>query len=191
MAFTAVRHHVSGLPVARLPFAAGALSAPRLADAIRTLVGDSAAMALAMADAATALWTRFLKFDGADPAWPDRDRFVISADDGHPLLRALLQLTDVHGVAGGEGAAAPPTLEFGTHPGVEASSGPLGQNFAAAVGMALAERMLAARFGRSLVDHRTWVIAAEGDLMEGVSHEAASLAGHLRLGRLTVLYDRN
>ena len=178
----------------------------RMADAVRAFAIDAAeaaksahaGMPLGMADAATVLWTRFLKFDAADPRWPDRDRFVLSAGHGSMLLYALLHLTGHAGMdldalrrfrtLRSPAAGLP---EFGAHPAIETSAGPLGQGFAAAVGMALAERMMAARFGRSLVDHRTWVIAAEGDLMEGVSHEAASLAGHLRLGRLTVLYDRN
>jgi transketolase len=164
----------------------------RFADAIRRFALDAttdpgaaeAALALAMADAAAVLWTRFHKFDAADPAWPDRDRFVVSTGHGALLLHALLHLTGHDGVDCEEAEH----LEFGTHPGIEASSGPLGQGLAIAVGMALAERLMAARFGRSLVDHRTWVMACDGDLMEGVTHEAASLAGQLRLGKLAVLW---
>ena len=178
----------------------------RLADGLRALAIDAAELAksahagmpLGMADVATMLWTRFLKYDAADPRWPDRDRFVLSAGHGSVLLYALLHLSGHDGMGIDElrrfrqrHSAAAGLPEFGAHPGIETSGGPLGQGLATAVGMALAERMLAARFGRSLVDHRTWVVAAEGDLMEGISHEAASLAGHLRLGKLAVLYDRN
>lgn len=135
-------------------------------------------LALGMADAVSVLVTEFHRFDAADPRWPDRDRLVVSPSHGAPLLRALLDLTGHADQAGDAG-----------HPAAEASTGPLGQGFAMAVGMALAERLLAARFGKSLVDHRTWVIATLGDLMEGVSHEAASLAGHLRLEKLLVLLE--
>jgi transketolase len=177
-----------------------------LANALRALAIDAVeaaqsghpGMPMGMADAATALWGRFLKFDAADPRWPDRDRFVLSAGHGSMLLYGLLHLT---GHAGMDLAAlknfrklhspAAGHPEVGAHPGIETTTGPLGQGLATAVGMALAERLLAARFGRSLVDHRTWVIASDGDLMEGISHEAASLAGHLRLDRLCVLWDDN
>ncbi len=178
----------------------------RMADAVRALTIDAIeaagsghpGMPLGMADAATALWTRFLRFDARDPRWPDRDRFVLSAGHGSMLLYALLHLTGQAGMGTDallhfrrleSPAAGHP--EYGAHPGVEATTGPLGQGLANAVGMTLAERMLAARFGRSLVDHRTWVIASDGDLMQGVSHEAAELAGQLRLGKLTVLWDDN
>ena len=178
----------------------------RMADALRALAIDAVeaaksghpGMPMGMADAATVLWTRFLKFDSADPRWPDRDRFVLSAGHGSMLLYGLLHLTghagmdiehlkrfrQLHSPAAGH-------PELGEHPAIETTTGPLGQGFANAVGMAIAERLLAARFGDGLVDHRTWVIASDGDLMEGISHEAASLAGHLRLGKLTVLYDDN
>ncbi len=177
-----------------------------LADAIRALAIDAVekaksghpGMPMGMADAATVLWTRFHKFDAADPHWPDRDRFVLSAGHGSMLLYAVLNLT---GHAGMEidklkqfRQLHAPTAghpEFGEHPAIETTTGPLGQGIATAVGMALAERMLAARFGRSLVDHRTWVIAGDGCLMEGISHEAIGLAGHLRLEKLTVLWDDN
>jgi len=177
-----------------------------LADAIRALAIDAAekansghpGMPMGMADVATVLWTRFHKFDAADPRWPDRDRFVLSAGHGSMLLYALLNLT---GHAGMEieqlkqfRQLHSPTAghpEFGEHPAIETTTGPLGQGIATAVGMALAERLLAARFGRSLVDHRTWVIAGDGCLMEGISHEAIGLAGHLKLAKLTVLWDDN
>jgi transketolase len=178
----------------------------QMANAIRALAIDAVeaaksghpGMPMGMADVATALWTRFHKFDAADPRWPDRDRFVLSAGHGSMLLYALLYLTGHDGIGIEElrqfrqlhsPAAGHP--EFGLHPGIETTTGPLGQGFGTAVGMALAERLLAARFGRSLVDHRTWVIASDGDLMEGISHEAAALAGHLCLSKLTVLYDDN
>ncbi len=176
----------------------------RMADAVRALAIDAvdgagagdAALALGMADAATVLWTRFHGYDAADPRWPDRDRFVLSAGHGAMLLYALLHLCGHAGMAMDDlrrfrrlhspAAGHPETAE---HPAIEATTGPPGQGVAAAVGMALAERLLAARFGRSLVDHRTWAIAADGDLMQGISHEAACLAGQLRLDKLTVLWD--
>src|SRR5580693_3382910 len=180
--------------------------ARRMADAIRALAIDAVEAAnsghpglpMGMADVATALWTRFLKFDAADPRWPDRDRFVLSAGHGSMLLYALLHLTGQPGMTIEDikrfrqlhsPAAGHP--EHGEAPGIETTTGPLGQGIATAVGMALAERMLAARFGKSLVDHRTWVIASDGDLMEGISHEAIGIAGHLRLNKLTVLWDDN
>jgi len=155
---------------------------------------------LGAAPMAYALWSRFLRFDPADPAWPDRDRFVLSAGHGSALLYALLHLFGFD-LPIGElarfrqwGSRTPGHPEHGLTPGVEVTTGPLGQGLATAVGMAIAERHLAARFndgGAELFDHRTWVIASDGDLMEGISHEAASLAGHLGLGRLVVLYDDN
>jgi transketolase len=180
--------------------------ARRMADAIRALAIDAVEAAnsghpglpMGMADVATTLWTRFLKFDAADPRWPDRDRFVLSAGHGSMLLYALLYLTGQPGMTIEDikrfrqlhsPAAGHP--EYGEAPGIETTTGPLGQGLGTAVGMALAERMLAARFGKSLVDHRTWVIAGDGDLMEGISHEALGLAGHLRLNKLTVLFDDN
>ncbi len=178
----------------------------RMADTIRALAIDAVekaksghpGMPMGMADVATTLWTRFHKFDAADPRWPDRDRFVLSAGHGSMLLYALLHLTGHAGMGIEElkrfrqlhsPAAGHP--EFGEHPGIETTTGPLGQGIATAVGIALAERLMAARFGKSLVDHRTWVICGDGCLAEGVSHEAASLAGHLRLEKLTVLWDDN
>jgi transketolase len=178
----------------------------RMANAIRALAIDAVeaaksghpGMPMGMADAATALWTRFLKFDAADPRWPDRDRFVLSAGHGSMLLYALLYLTGYDGMGIEEikqfrqlesPAAGHP--EYGLHPGIETTTGPLGQGIGTAVGMAIAERLLASRFGRSLVDHRTWALCSDGDLMEGISHEAAALAGHLCLSKLTVLYDDN
>jgi transketolase len=178
----------------------------RLANAIRALAMDAVeaansghpGMPMGMADAATALFTRHLKYDPADPHWPDRDRFVLSAGHGSMLIYALLHLTGY----------ARPTIEdirnfrqlhspCAGHPesfelaGIETTTGPLGQGFAAAVGMAIAERHLNAVYGDDLVDHRTFIIAGDGCLMEGINHEATGLAGHLKLGRLIVLWDDN
>ena len=178
--------------------------ARQMADAVRAFVveaGDSAQAArpvlpLAMADVATVLWTRFHKFDAADPHWPDRDRFILSAGDGYLLLHALIALTDPAGLSTDDVAdarqwrcVAADAAALASHPSVEAIPGPLGQGIATAVGLALAERNMAARFGRSLVDHRTWVIASPADLLEGIGHEAALLAGQLGLAKLAVVYD--
>ncbi len=177
-----------------------------LANAIRFLAIDAVekaksghpGMPMGMADVATVLFSRFLKFDPADPEWPDRDRFVLSAGHGSMLLYALLHLTGYEGVTSDElkafrqwGSKTPGHPEYGHTPGVETTTGPLGQGIATAVGMALAERLLNARFGDDLVDHYTYVIAGDGCLMEGLSHEAISLAGHLGLGKLIVLFDDN
>jgi transketolase len=155
---------------------------------------------LGTAPAAWVLWSRHLRHDPADPRWPDRDRFVLSAGHGSALLYSLLHLFG-YDLSLDElrqfrqlGSRTPGHPEFGQTPGVETTTGPLGQGLANAVGMALAERMLAARCNdgvHRIVDHRTWVLAGDGDLMEGISHEAASLAGRLGLGRLTVIYDDN
>jgi transketolase len=178
----------------------------RLANAIRALAMDAVeaansghpGMPMGMADAATALFTRHLKYDPADPHWPDRDRFVLSAGHGSMLLYALLYLTgyaqptieDIKRFRqlGSPCAGHPENFEM---PGIEATTGPLGQGLAMSVGMAVAERHLNAVYGDELVDHRTYVIAGDGDLMEGVNHEAAGLAGNLKLGRLIVLWDDN
>jgi transketolase len=177
-----------------------------MADAIRVLSMDAVeragsghpGMPMGMADVATVLWTRFLKYDAADPTWPDRDRFVLSAGHGSMLLYSLLHLSGFKAMTLDElkafrqlGSLTPGHPEVGHTPGVETTTGPLGQGLAAAVGMAIAERHLAARFGSELVDHRTWVLAGDGCLMEGVSHEAISLAGRLKLAHLTVLWDNN
>ena len=167
-------------------------------DAVEKAKSGHPGMPMGMADVATVLFSRFLKFDPADPAWPDRDRFVLSAGHGSMLLYALLHLTGYEGVTIDElkafrqwGSKTPGHPEYGHTPGVETTTGPLGQGIATAVGMALAERLLNARFGDDLVDHYTYVIAGDGCLMEGLSHEAISLAGHLRLNRLIVLFDDN
>jgi transketolase len=180
---------------------------PRLlANAIRALSMDAVqaansghpGMPMGMADVATILFTEYLKHDPADPAWPDRDRFVLSAGHGSMLIYSLLHLTGyahptIDEIKGFRQLGSP----CAGHPenfmldGVEATTGPLGQGVAMAVGMAIAERHLNAEFGDELVDHRTWAIAGDGCLMEGVNHEAASLAGHLGLGRLKVFWDDN
>ena len=178
----------------------------QMANAIRALTMDAVqaansghpGMPMGMADVATVLYSDFLKFDPSDPKWPDRDRFVLSAGHGSMLAYATLHLTGY----------AQPTMDnirnfrqlhspCAGHPenfeleGVEATTGPLGQGLAMAVGMAIAERHLNAVFGDELVDHKTWVIAGDGCLMEGINHEAIGLAGHLGLGRLNVLWDDN
>ena len=167
-------------------------------DAVEKAKSGHPGMPMGMADVATVLFSRFLKFDPADPAWPDRDRFVLSAGHGSMLLYALLHLTGYEGVTLDQlrafrqwGSKTPGHPEYGHTPGVETTTGPLGQGIATAVGMALAERLMKARFGDDLVDHFTYVIAGDGCLMEGISHEAISLAGHLRLNRLIVLFDDN
>ncbi len=157
-------------------------------------------MPLGMADAAVVLWTQFLKHHPADPTWPDRDRFVLSAGHGSMLLYSLLHLTGYDlpleqlKLFRQWGSKTPGHPERGLTPGVETTTGPLGQGIANAVGMALAEQCLAARFNRpdfEIVNHFTYAVVGDGDLMEGVSHEACSLAAHWRLGKLIVLYDDN
>lgn len=167
-------------------------------DAVEKAKSGHPGMPMGMADVATVLFSRFLKFDAGDPKWPDRDRFVLSAGHGSMLLYALLFLTGFEEVTLDElksfrqwGSKTPGHPEYGHTPGVETTTGPLGQGVATAVGMALAERLLNARFGNESVDHFTYVIAGDGCLMEGLSHEAISLAGHLRLNKLIVLFDDN
>jgi transketolase len=167
-------------------------------DAVEKAKSGHPGMPMGMADVATVLFSRFLKFDPADPVWPDRDRFVLSAGHGSMLLYALLYLTGHEDVTLDQlkafrqwGSQTPGHPEYGHTRGVETTTGPLGQGIATAVGMALAERLMNARFGDDLVDHFTYVIAGDGCLMEGLSHEAISLAGHLRLNRLIVLFDDN
>ncbi|QUD86588.1 transketolase [Phenylobacterium montanum] len=177
-----------------------------MADAIRILSIEAVhkaksghqGMPMGMADVATVLWTKFLKYDASRPDWADRDRFVLSAGHGSMLIYSLLHLTGFKAVTMKEledfrqwGSKTPGHPEYGHTPGVETTTGPLGQGIATAVGMAMAERHLAARFGEDLVDHRTWVIAGDGCLMEGVSHEAISMAGRWKLNKLTVLFDDN
>ncbi|MFD1788644.1 transketolase [Sphingomonas floccifaciens] len=183
-----------------------AVSDAQLANAIRALSMDAVeaansghpGMPMGMADVATVLFTKYLKYDPTDPHWPDRDRFVLSAGHGSMLIYSLLHLTGyarptIEDIAnfrqlGSPCAGHPENFEL---PGIECTTGPLGQGVAMAVGMAIAERHLNAEFGDALVDHRTWVIAGDGCLMEGVNHEAIGLAGHLGLGRLIVLWDDN
>ncbi|TNE42898.1 MAG: transketolase [Sphingomonadales bacterium] len=178
----------------------------KLANAIRALAMDAVqaansghpGMPMGMADVATVLFREYLKFDASDPRWADRDRFVLSAGHGSMLIYALLHLTgyaqptieDIRNFRqlGSPCAGHPENHEL---PGVECTTGPLGQGFAMAVGMAMAERHLNAVYGNDLVDHRTWVIAGDGCLMEGINHEAVGLAGTLGLGRLNVLWDNN
>ena len=177
-----------------------------MADAIRVLSMDAVhhaksghqGMPMGMADVATVLWSKFLKYDAAKPDWADRDRFVLSAGHGSMLIYSLLHLTGFKAVTMDEiknfrqwGSKTAGHPEYGHTPGVETTTGPLGQGIATAVGMAMAERHLAARFGDALVNHRTWVIAGDGCLMEGVSQEAISMAGRFKLNKLTVLFDDN
>ena len=181
-------------------------STRRLANAIRALSMDAVeaaksghpGMPMGMADVATVLFSQFLKFDPADPHWPDRDRFVLSAGHGSMLLYSLLYLTGYSSITLDNikhfrkvesPCAGHP--EYGHADGIETTTGPLGQGIANAVGMALAERILNARFGNDLVDHKTYTICGDGCLMEGISQEAITLAGHLKLNKLIVLFDDN
>ncbi len=193
--------------------ASGTISPPqdgaeirRLANAIRALSMDAVeaaksghpGMPMGMADVATVLFAKFLKFDASAPKWQDRDRFVLSAGHGSMLLYSLLWLTGYSDISiedikrfrqlGSPCAGHP---EYGHLAGIETTTGPLGQGIATAVGMALGEKLDEARFGPELVDHKTYVIAGDGDLMEGISQEALTLAGHLKLSKLIVLYDDN
>jgi len=185
------------LDPARLGPMANAIRALSM-DAVQAANSGHPGMPMGMADVATVLWSKFLRFDPADPQWPDRDRFVLSAGHGSMLIYSLLHLTgfarptmdDIRAFRQlGSPCAGHP--ENHMLPGVEATTGPLGQGLAMAVGMALAERHLNATFGDALCDHRTFVIAGDGCLMEGINHEAIGLAGHLGLGRLIVLWDDN
>jgi len=186
--------------------ATSGVSLKDMANAIRALSMDAVekaksghpGMPMGMADVATVLFTEALKYDAKHPDWPDRDRFVLSAGHGSMLLYSLLYLTGTPGMTlddiknfrqlGSKTAGHP---EYGHAPGIETTTGPLGQGVANGVGMAIAERILNARLGDDITDHRTWVIAGDGCLMEGISHEAISLAGHLGLGRLIILFDDN
>lgn len=177
-----------------------------LANAIRALSMDAVekansghpGMPMGMADVATVLFTQFLKFDPQHPDWPDRDRFILSAGHGSMLLYSLLYLTgykdftldqlknfrQLHSITAGH-------PEYGMGAGIETTTGPLGQGLGNSVGMALAEKILQANFSQEIVDHYTYVIAGDGCLMEGISHESISLAGHLKLNKLIVLFDDN
>ena len=178
----------------------------RMANAIRALAMDAVEQAksghpglpMGAADIATVLFTQFLKFDPADPTWPDRDRFVLSAGHGSMLIYSLLHLLGSESMTLDQlkrfrqiGSLTPGHPENFITPGIETTTGPLGQGLGNAVGMAIAERHLAAEFGAEVVDHSTFVIASDGDLMEGISQEAIALAGHLRLSKLIVLFDDN
>ena len=178
----------------------------QMADAIRVLSMDGVekansghpGMPMGMADVATVLFSKFLKFDASRPDWADRDRFILSAGHGSMLIYSLLHLTGYKAATKDEltnfrqwGSKTAGHPEFGHMPGVETTTGPLGQGLANSVGFAMAERHLAAKYGADLVDHRTWVIAGDGCLMEGVSQEAIALAGRYQLSKLTVLWDDN
>ena len=177
-----------------------------MADAVRVLAMDAVqkansghpGMPMGMADAVTVLFNRFINIDPSTPGWPDRDRFVLSAGHGSMMLYAVHHLLGFADMTADElarfrqlGARTAGHPEFGHALGIETTTGPLGQGIATAVGMALAERMMNARFGDGLVDHFTYVVAGDGCLQEGISHEAIDLAGHLRLSRLIVLWDDN
>ncbi len=177
-----------------------------MANAIRALTMDAVqaansghpGMPMGMADVATVLFGQFLKYSPRDPNWPDRDRFVLSAGHGSMLMYSLLHLTGYDGISiediknfrqlGSPCAGHP---EYGEAPGIETTTGPLGQGMANAVGMAMAEKLQAARYGSDIVDHYTYTIAGDGCLMEGISHEAISMAGHFKLSKLIVLFDDN
>jgi transketolase len=186
--------------------AAPVISPTSMANAIRALAMDAVEQAksghpglpMGAADVATVLFTKFLKFDPASPSWADRDRFVLSAGHGSMLLYALLYLTGYEAMTIGEikrfrqlGSKTPGHPENFHTAGVETTTGPLGQGLANAVGMAIAERHMAAVFGNDVVNHKTYVLASDGDLMEGISQEAIALAGHLKLSKLIVLFDDN
>src|ERR1700681_2298801 len=199
----------SRFPSSSLPSSGSSPSAradhDRMANAIRALAMDAVEKAnsghpglpMGAADIATVLFARFLQFDPADPAWPDRDRFVLSAGHGSMLIYAALHLLGYEAMTIEEikrfrqlGSITPGHPENFVTPGLETTTGPLGQGLGNAVGMAIAERHLAAEFG-DVVDHHTYVLASDGDLMEGISQEAIALAGHLKLNRLIVLFDDN
>ncbi len=178
----------------------------QMANAIRVLAMDGVekaksghpGMPMGMADVATVLFSKFMKFDASRPDWADRDRFILSAGHGSMLIYALLHLTGYKAATKEElsnfrqwGSKTAGHPEYGHMPGVEVTTGPLGQGLATSIGFALAERHLAAKYGDDLVDHRTWVVAGDGCLMEGVSQEAITLAGRLKLNKLTVLWDDN
>ena len=188
------------------PQGAATPSLREMANAIRALSMDAVekansghpGMPMGMADAATVLFTKFLKFDPSAPQWPDRDRFVLSAGHGSMLLYSLLYLTGYPEMTvdqleqfrqlGSRTAGHP---EYGHAPGIETTTGPLGQGITTAVGMAIAERLMNARFGDAVCDHYTYAVVGDGCLMEGISQEAIDLAGHLKLNKLIVLWDDN
>ncbi|MEO1248922.1 MAG: transketolase, partial [Pseudomonadota bacterium] len=167
-------------------------------DAVQKAASGHPGMPMGMADVATVLFSQFLKYDASKPEWPDRDRFILSAGHGSMLIYALAYLTGYERMTLDQiknfrqiGYLTAGHPEVDVDCGIEMTTGPLGQGISTAVGFALGERLMNARYGDDLVDHHTYVIASDGDLMEGVSHEACSLAGHLGLDRLIVLYDDN
>src|SRR5471032_942432 len=177
-----------------------------MANAIRALAMDAVqqvdsghpGMPMGMADVATVLFSKFLKFDPTDPHWPDRDRFILSAGHGSMLLYSLLYLTGYADMTIDElkhfrqlGSKTAGHPEYGHATGIETTTGPLGQGLGNSVGFAMAERLLRARFGEDVVSHFTYVISGDGCLMEGIGQEAITLAGHLGLGRLILLFDDN
>ena len=188
---------MNAIPRTRLAQMANAIRALSM-DAVQAANSGHPGMPMGMADVATVLWAKHMKFDPAAPGWADRDRFILSAGHGSMLLYSLLHLTGFEDMTLDQikqfrqlDSLTPGHPEYGHTVGVEATTGPLGQGISMSVGFALAERMLNARYGDDVVDHRTWVIASDGDLQEGISHEAISLAGHLKLNRLCVLWDDN
>ncbi len=205
MAHAAAAFSVPNPPVATAVTASDPRHLP-MANAIRALAMDAVqkansghpGMPMGMADVATVLFRQFLSFDPSAPLWPNRDRFVLSGGHGSMLLYALLHLTGYEKMTLDQlknfrqlHSLTPGHPEVMQDAGIETTTGPLGQGLATAVGMAMAEKLLAARFGDALSDHFTYVMCGDGDLMEGISHEAASLAGHLGLGKMIVLYDDN
>ena len=194
---TKVQTKAAASAVASLKDMANAIRALSM-DAVQQANSGHPGMPMGMADVATVLFTEALNFDASDPAWPNRDRFVLSAGHGSMLLYSLLHLTGYPGMTieeiknfrqlGSKTAGHP---EYGHAPGIETTTGPLGQGLGNAVGMALSERLLAARVGGDVIDYHTYVIAGDGCLMEGISHEAISMAGHLGLGKLILFWDDN
>ncbi|HUF56601.1 MAG TPA: thiamine pyrophosphate-dependent enzyme, partial [Thermohalobaculum sp.] len=167
-------------------------------DAVQAANSGHSGMPMGMADIATMLFDRHLKFDPGSPGWPDRDRFVVSNGHGSMLLYGLLHLSGYEEMTLDElrnfrqlGARTAGHPEYGHAGGIETTTGPLGQGLGNAVGMAIAETSMAARFGSDAVDHRTWVVAGDGCLMEGISQEAITLAGRLQLAKLCVIWDNN